>query len=223
MGARLEMMKRLLILSVLALSACGNMDKAATGSSKDLTKTLISLLRPNKALPPVMELNRAILAGITDPLIRIELGERPLIGYYYIALENGERVTWASTDRTNFTTQGGILIATRGLAGDLMQSDTSAIRAALRGGQAGAYRRHTYLGGDNKLVTEDYTCRITDNGTTTITVLERQHRVRHISESCQGAGHAFVNEYWHGQGVMWKSRQWTGPVNGMLQIERLIE
>lgn len=131
--------------------------------------------------------------------------------------------TWISSEDLSISTQNGILVASRGLGGDILGSDVRESREMiLRQGTGLAQRFHTFIDGENRAVTRSYICEIEPDGTQTITLNARQVRTKLVSEKCGNPDQQFSNTYWLDAttGHIVQSRQWAGAYIGMLALQQ---
>ena len=134
--------------------------------------------------------------------------------------EPGRIVNWRTRDDITITTRNGVLIATRGVGGDLMSASTL-VSGDRPGPVLSGPRTLQIRALDNKEVAIAMACEIRDLGPETIEIVEWRHSTRHIQEACSGSGGTVVNDYWVGNGLVWQSRQWAGPHIGYLKIRQL--
>lgn len=228
---RHRILRRLLAVTggavALALAGCGTPD--ATDKNvliRDIVSERIARGRDGKTKIPPPQITRAMLAGITDPFLAAELENGGFKATLFVTSRRGPVLVWKTLDDVTLSTRNDVLIATRGLPHDLISSDPAPIMTALTGAPADARRVLRFLTGDNKIAPQPYNCDITDRGPARIIVLERSHTTRHLVESCTpaqpGLGSDFVNEYWTGQGTIWRQRVWLGPELGHIRLDRLI-
>ncbi len=171
-----------------------------------------------------------IIGAGKDPLILIDLEENGQYASLNQVSKNREYGIFRSSDRKTLTFVDGLLVATRGLGDDMMASDLSDTRMLLESGISGAnksIRTHKWLGGESQVITVTYICQLEDFGIRSITSIHKQFRLRKYTETCKegtDGGVEFTNTYWQHPktGVIWKSRQWAGPVTGYIGIEVLI-
>ncbi len=133
-----------------------------------------------------------------------------------------EIIVWRSEDNVSLTLRGDVLIATRGIGGDLISSDIRQGRGiGPAQGQGG--RRMTFLSGDNHTAEMTFDCSVSDQGPRTITIVERAHRTRLLQERCSGPSGEILNQYWidPAAGLAWQTRQWAGPDVGYIRLRRL--
>lgn len=181
-------------------------------------------LAPEVERPP---LTRAALDTVEVAAIEVTLEESGIQAYLFEQLERrddapGRIVVWRTEDNVTLALRNGVLIATRGLGGDLLSSAVQV--AGTQPGPSGSGQKVMRIAArDNKAVPIRLACELTDLGPETIVIVERGHPARHLRETCEGAGGTVVNDYWTDarSGVVWQSRQWAGPTIGYIRIRQL--
>lgn len=168
-------------------------------------------------------------SGLTREMIEaqpVDLLRVSLVGFGVTSLygqigQNGDRITWGASDSSSVTTQGGILIATRGMGNDLLGADVSAVRQVLMRG--GSYQRSmSFLDGLGQLDRQIFDCTARLSRSETLTIFDSRYVTTIVEESCANDAHRFSNTYWRdSQGVIWQSRQWISPTAGYLGYQRL--
>lgn len=146
-------------------------------------------------------------------------------GTMIIAGRRAGVVTWRTTDFVNVSYRDGLLIATRGLPGDLMSADVSGTRAALTGGPVQDYPRFaTYLGPDDETLFRSFRCNMTNAGSDPVISFGRRFPATLMRETCFSTGLQVENRYWvaPGGGIR-RSFQWIGEELGYLETEQLFE
>lgn len=222
--------------ALLALAACGGGNEVAPLELQVLQagKARLQQLRASKpaALP---QLSRAFLDTVDQPYIEVTLERRDQTAYLLIADHRrddlpGELVTWRTGDNVTLTTRAGVLVATRGLGGNVMSGEVQVADGQPGPVSGGAHvlmvRAH-----DNKELRMALACDLEDLGPETIIIVERAHATRHLRQRCErvlqgeepGRGGVVVNDYWVDSkaGLIWQSRQWAGPGIGYLRMRRL--
>ncbi len=126
--------------------------------------------------------------------------------------------TWVSQDGASLTLNRGMLVATRGLGGDMLGSDVSEPLAIVLQRSPGRVTRfHTFLDGENRPVRRAYICDIEDRGPRELTFGAATLQTRLIGEDCASQDQTFLNLYWiDGTGQIVQSRQWAGDFAGIL-------
>ncbi len=218
------MILRVLSLAALAvLAACGS-DPGATAGFGLLRDGAARLA--GGAAPPAPQLSRAEIRAVGAPLQKLVIEETGLTGYLGVQGVRGDVVTWATTSRENVALKGGMLIQTRGLGADLMSADVPDIGQLLTG--TVVERRYFHLDGTNATVETAVTCTPRVIGAETVEIVGLAYTAARIDEACTGTGPegnlAFTNSFWvDSGGGLRQSRQWAGPVLGMLELSDLRE
>ena len=219
----------ILFFACLLLGACS----LGNSRSNDLGKELFAAAKatvtePQAAPAPnsAVQLSRAQLKGITEPLIRTKTEKTGQVSLLYIAQRNGNSQVWFAPDRVSFTIRSGLILQTKGLGNDLYATDAPAVLALLerRGGVGPSSRIVRRLDGANAQTVDVFDCILTDLGPETVSVLGLSFSTRHYVEACQNADASFSNDYWlDGKGILRSSRQWIGQEYGPIFMERLID
>jgi hypothetical protein len=219
------------ILVSMAVTACGNMneDPVLTEAVVPALRGFMSSaeaaqrLRPVGAFPGV---DPALIAGVTNPLMGVWIEPREALATMVVAARNGDVEVWRSADSGTMGLADGVLISTRGFVHDLHASDAASTRAALRNGQpADVDRLYVFLDTDYNRQEVRAVCHVAPMGQESLTVNSRRHAVIRFEESCRAGDESFTNIYWrdrHGP-IIWQSRQWFGPIGGVIYFQRLIE
>lgn len=178
-------------------------------------------------------LTRAVLDTVGKPALEATLERSGIFAYLFIEAERrddepGRVITWRTEDDITLSFRNGVLIATRGLGGDLM-STAVPLSGDRPGPASGGAREMRLRALDNKEAVLNLRCLLEDLGPETIEIVELRHSTRHLRETCEGpsarSGEALVvNDYWVDSraGLVWQSRQWAGPDIGYLRFRRLI-
>lgn len=158
------------------------------------------------------ELTAAAQPFLTAPLIRADLPARKARAVLRPVGQNGTVRTWQTVDRITLSFDDGILVASRGLGGDLMGADAASTRAALAGQGPGVYRRKLrYLTGDNHSTWLTAGCSMRASGL--------KSGLRRFEEICRAREHEFTNVFEiDSAGRVAKSRQWVSPTLGYVDI-----
>lgn len=170
---------------------------------------------------------RRQLDNIDQPVIEVRLERSAAFDFLYAEAERrdsgpGEIQVWRGSDAVTLATRNGVLIATRGLRGDILSSEVQ-VSGDTPGPSGGGARVQMIRGLDNKEQRLVLTCEVTDLGPEPVTIVERTHPTRHLRERCEGGGGEIVNDYWveSGRRTVWQSRQWAGPHIGYMRLRRL--
>ncbi|SDX01855.1 YjbF family lipoprotein [Celeribacter indicus] len=132
--------------------------------------------------------------------------------------------SWISGDGLSLGMREGMVIATRGLGGDMLAGEATATRAALRAGRGGVTERFaTLLDGEDHAVTLSFRCRVTPQGAAPVDLGRYTASTTFFHEDCRNGETAFRNLFWveRGTGRIVQSRQWISEGVGTLAL-RLI-
>lgn len=219
---------------VLALSACSSGDFGEGGTPLvEGFRVVRAAFHKGAAAGPAQGgganmpqgLTRAALAGVEGPLLLAQIEKTGAAATLKLARTNQGYQTFASPDKLTMTFKGGVLSASRGLAGDLLGGETDATLSALHARRAATYSKALrYIGGDRQIILSRLTCRMDVAGPEKIDVLEVSHETTHMAEVCTDSGGGQLrNDYWIGAGqVIWKSRQFLHPIMGYVTVQQLL-
>lgn len=181
---------------------------------------------PAAERPPVTRAVLNTLDGTFMEVTRLREDQTAFLYPSYTTRDSGpgEIVVWRTDSNETVTVRGGVLIATRGLGGDLLSTEVLLAGSGL-GPAAGGARIFQIFGGNNAQTTLTLACEVTDLGPETIEIIEVRHATRHLREQCQGSSGAITNDYWidAGRGLIWQSRQWAGPHVGYLRLRQVTD
>lgn len=217
------------LIAALLLAACSGGTDAPTLQLQviEAARAAISArTNPQAERAPV---TRAVLDTLDGTFMEVTRVREDKTAFLYPSYttrdsEPGEIVVWRTDGNETVTVRGGVLIATRGLGGDLLSTEVLLAGSGL-GPAAGGERLFQIFGGNNKQTTLAMACEVTDLGPETIEIIELRHATRHLREQCQGGGGAITNDYWidAGRGLIWQSRQWAGPRVGYLRLRQVTD
>ena len=205
----------LALAGAIALSACSSTGEKPETELSFLTTAIKSALatlkrRGHKSASPLKLLTRAQLANIKTRLMMAHVEKTGSWAALSLTARNRAYETYFSVDRKSVTLEYGILAETRGLAGDLMESDISGVVKALRGGPLSYSRSYAWLNGEDHLQKARFGCTMKIVGTEQIEIVQRSFKTRHLHEQCLGKSGQFANDYWLAGRETVKSRQWAG-------------
>lgn len=232
MGEVLAVMSRLLsralaVLSLpIALTACsvGN-DTESFGVALQeiiIEEARTRTVRQSEAASPAA-LTRAQIAAFEEPMLRAEVPSYRINSLLYLAEERPPLQIWLSGDNASLAFRSGMVIRSQNVGIDLYSVEAPRMIAVLEGreGPGPARRVHRALNGANEVVAIEFTCTISDLGSTKVTIVGLSYPTRHLREACSSPTENFVNDYWQQGRTMWKSRQWFGEQIGYVTLERL--
>lgn len=220
---------------LLTLAACSGGDEVASlelSLVKATGAVIAARTAPKVTRPP---LTRAALNTLDGSFLEVTLERRDQLAYLYVSAQRrdarpGRITVWRTEDNITLTMRGGVLIATRGLGGDILSSNVQ-LAGDAPGPARGGEKILDIRALDNKAVRLALTCDLADLGPETIVIVEQRHATRRLRETCRGGIAAdgtgtpgrVVNDYWvdTGAGLIWQSRQWAGPETGYLRLRRL--
>lgn len=209
----------LALIATLALGACSS-DKSTKQTFDQVRALIRSLNTPKVDLRA--QLTPEIVAQSDVPLLLLTLpkrdGAQALFGQEQT---NGANTSWRSDSGEGIVLQDGVLLATRGLGGDLIVADVTDVRAALLGRLNQAERVHRYLDGENHLIAEAYICDYTRSADSTDAYFRTVAATR-VDETCTGLRETFQNTYWlDASGRVLRASEWLGAAIGQAEREHL--
>ncbi len=217
--------------AALALAGCGN-DPARTGDLAvfaALGGQIAAQAGLRDDTPPAAAASPAELAAILPqlppgPVIRFEL---PSLGQSAIAFRagsNADTVTLTTVTGQTVTLRGGVIVATRGFAHDLMSTELDGMSARVAARQPGPGRRlNRYLDGLDAEVTLPLDCALASEGAETVTLATGARvATTRMRETCTSGALTFNNFYWvASDGTVVRARQWISREVGELHYDRL--
>mgnify|MGYP005847994247 CR=1 FL=1 len=220
-------MRRAALVLAILLAGCGNDQpkelRLARGIAASITGGRDARPAPvpeGAPLSAALGLTRAQIAAIGRPVLFAELRPQGRVAGLVADAGGADGTRWITQDGIALTERDGLVIATRGLPGDLMSADVAEIAAALRaGGAARAARVHRYLDDSNRIVTRAWRCRIVPEGREEVTLPGGRQQLRRFRERCVGAQVAFDNFYWMSDGRVWQSIQHLGPGERVVRMQ----
>ncbi len=195
----------------LLLAACGP-------GAKDPVSGLVDRLHGDR--PPAQ--TEEYLALDRAPAIAAVLEDRNAADVLHLKLRRDGVDLWLGSDGTTLRLRDGLLVATRGIGGDLMAADVSQTRALLQSRRDGTVHRfHSYLDGNEHVVTRSFVCDIEHGELFAFQIGAHNVELRHVREACNGMGISFTNHYWlePGSGRILRSRQFISVYAGMLALQ----
>ncbi len=223
-------MRKLAILSLLALGACGS------GEKDPIVQAALSEVggfwSHKAAAPstPPRAITRADIVNADVAAIEARLGSDPSPTLMYAAAENRGYVTYASALQQQVTLHGGAEITgTRGLGTDLLSAWSSApdpLVTPIPPSRWPARVQRVYeLPGDGpKGRVETYDCSFEPGVPAQMTILQIRYSGVQVSETCTGPSGRFENLHFvdTSTGTIWRSLQWVGPRMDLLDLQVLL-
>jgi len=231
MGEGLGMMKRWhlapALLAVLILGACsqGNQVTPLQLQVLQAGQQIIANKRSVKVERP--PLTRSTLDAVAGSYIEAVVERRDALAYLHVDSRRqdqqlGQITVWRTDDNITLTMRNGVLMATRGLGGDLLSAQVPVRSGTLGPAHGGAHVMYLRSGANHQRRLS-LVCELIDFGPETVSIVEQTHPTRHLQQRCSGGGGEVVNDYWvdSSAGLVWKSRQWAGPQIGYIRFRRL--
>ena len=215
------------LAALVLLAGCqGGVD--APSVQLQILETVEEGIRAKAAPPPPRPaLTRATLDRLDGAFLeatREQTGQTAILGVNLTRRDGspGRITVWRAEDAVTLATRNGVLIATRGLGGDVISTEVQVAGDSPGPARGGARVLHVQAL-DNQAVPVRLSCTLADLGPETLTIVERRHATRHLRETCSGDGGTVVNDYWTEGGLVRQSRQWAGPFIGYLKTRQLTE
>jgi hypothetical protein len=224
MGAFLAMIDRYLrhgaaIMAVLALTACGSLEQGSMAAQLGQGALRLAGQLPPPAAPAALA-SDADLRANPDRFMRVHVRATGQSDIMMMAGQNGTRTTWIDRNGISITTQGGVVVATRGLPRDLMGADVTQTLTALQFGGVQSQRRHDFLDDQDQISAKVLQCRIASDGPEQVTRGEQTRNATRYTERCTSDSLSFTNIYWiDRQDNILRSLQAVSPDAGYLQID----
>lgn len=222
---------RWVMASVLALgvAACGTINEDETDFGVFQSTWAQYRAGRNQEPPKPLVITQQLLDNTNEPVLLVfsEQIDRPSLLRQITRRSDtapGTVAVWRASDGAQVILRDGLLIGSRGIGGDLVQSDVSQVQSRLVSQTFGpATRVVSFLAGDNSLLTLTLPCTVSDMGTQAITLVEQPVNLRHIRETCTAEEGVITYDYWiePETRVIRKSRQWSGPIIGYYEITLL--
>lgn len=216
----------LLALAALSgLASCGN--DTAQAQRSEVLKQMVSgaLSGSRKATPPqvtVAQINQ-VLATKSGPLALVTVETRKASALVIQIGQNGRYRTYATEQRQTLTFRGGMITSTRGLGGDLMSSEETALLSLVsRKSNGAAPYTMRFLTGEGVTATLQYNCTVSPGGTAPVSLGAINTVARQMTADCTGSDGSFRNTYLvDGAGDIISTRQWLGAFTGYVAAQQL--
>jgi len=184
---------------------------------------------PEEAGPAKAPLTREQITRADVATIRARLLEDQTPTYLFAASDNGGYVTYSSGLRQNLTLRGSFITASRGLGFDLLSATSSRpdpLVTPIPPGQwpATVQRSYEFHAFAPQGRIETFQCRFELGAAREVVILQVRHAGVEISEHCQSPTRSFENLHLADPrtGFVWRSIQWLGPQQGMIDLEMVL-
>jgi len=175
---------------------------------------------------PAQPITRAAIDRADVAMIRIRLVGEESGAFMVAASDNGGYVTFASTLRQTVTLRGSKVTGTRGLGYDLLSATSSQPDPLVRPIAPGQWparvtRSYELPAPAPRGTILTFDCRYEIGAASEIVIVEERHRGVEISEYCSGPTGNFENLHFADlrTGFVWRSIQWLGPQQGLLDLQ----
>ena len=212
-----------IFISLVILIGCSSTDieRSDPAILLDLLKTSIF----QKKVSPIdvrQLITREIVEEAGDPILFVELKDGKNATLSLFPWENVLPV-WLGVDGSTVTAKNGVLISTRGMGDDLMQSEYEKTFWGMSNPGKQYRKIYTYLMEDNQLVSKYFDCSF-DLGKkfSIISVFDKEFSVSMRVETCMGQNTNFKNNYWiENSGTVRRSTQFHSNEIGQVLLEVL--
>ena len=222
-------MRRALPALMLLIAACTNEGvNPIVGAAINEVNPLRGAVEtpPAQAAQPV---TRAALERADVATIRIRLVGEETGAFMFAASDNGGYVTFSSSLRQSVTMRGARVTATRGLGHDLLSLTSSQPDPLMRPIPPGQWpsrvtRSYEFPAWAPRGRIESFEGRFEFGAASEIVIIEQRHQGVEITEYCSGPTGEFENLYFADlrTGFVWRSIQWLGPQQGLLDTQVVI-
>jgi Group 4 capsule polysaccharide lipoprotein gfcB, YjbF len=175
---------------------------------------------------PAQPVTRAAIARSGVATIRARLVKEKSPTYLFAAANNGGYITYASSLRQTLTLNGSWITGSRGLGWDLLSATSSQPDPLTRPIPPGRWpsvvkRSYEFPASAPQGTIETFECRYEPGAVKDQVILEVRHRGVEISETCTGPSGSFENLHFAdiSTGFVWRSLQWLGPRQGLIDLE----
>ena len=205
------------------------------GCSSNGTSPVVGAIRdavfggPREAPPPAPSA-QAAAAALPDEVAAIRV-EVPSVGLTEIAIaisKSGDRVTYLGTNNRSMVIRGGLVSSTHGFGYDMapvaVAADDPIVRPRpVADWPARITRQYQTVGTGPTGVVTTVTCSYSSLGAQQVDLPAAPASLVRMQEACEGDGQRFRNLYdvEPGTGRIWQSGQWTGPLQGAMEIQVL--
>ena len=191
----------------------------ACGTASENVDPFMLALTALQGQPEVISPRFAELAQAEAPALQVSFVELDTSTVFLLERRDGAFSYWLSVEGAQIVLQSGLLHSTRGLGEGLLASDLSEPLALVAAEQSGLVDRfHTYLIGDDRAETRTYRCRIDNEGSQEVALLDGLATTILMKENCRSLDQEFSNFYWVAPSSreIVLSRQWAGPELGQI-------
>lgn len=202
---------------------------APSVGSQIVAASKLAIAGLNAEKPPKTIVSPEVLAKIEVPVLQInpeETGGSDFLTRSVTRRDSnrGTIAVWNSSDKAQVILRNGVLVATRGIGGDIIAANANlTIRALGTGENLSGTRRYTFSDGDVTTTELVFRCDIQNLGPGRINIANQSFGARHMRENCTGVTRKdlrIINDYWvqPASGVVRQSRQWVSEDSGYFEF-----
>lgn len=189
----------------------------------------IKAKRANKGPQPVVQITPKQLANTKVAALQVNPEQRGGSDFLRLVTRRtdehpGTVSVWRATDGALLHLRGGVLVGSRGIGTDIISSDATQTIAAIAQARSGqGQRRYFVSNGDYRDTEVVLNCDIDNLGRDVTQIVNLTFDTVHLRETCSGGAKnrvRIVNDYWvqPSNGIVRRSRQWTGPLSGYFEL-----
>ncbi len=213
-------MKIAFLITSFFLFSCTS-DEIKKNQSKEFSSIYKNLLK-SKKLEEIQENSLARtkkdstwLSRFNQPIVMIS-SENEKVQATLVALgNNGEKLTWVSSDGISLSYHNGILIATRGFSQDLISLNHPKLKKPFKHINKSYFKTHRFLDSTNQYEDITFTCMLKKKPTVSLSILNYKVSTDKVIERCDSNFQSYNNIYYllAGTDIVLKSKQWISPAN----------
>lgn len=207
------------VLLLAGLAACG--EQGASGLLSRATQLVVGQMTDEPPAPrPAASVSEEEILGNPGKYVRVNIRNFGIWDTLVAAGSNGTRTTWIGGTGASVTTEGGIVVATRGLPRDLMGAEATQTAVAIQEGGGTYIRVHDFLTDQDQSLQFALTCTLEGKGADEVNRLGQSLPAQRFEEVCRSENLTLTNVYWADRsGKIIRSLQAVSPDAGYLQID----
>lgn len=218
-------MRRSLLAALgFALAGCSN------GGVNPIASAVVQEVLPGgrapAEAPAAAPVTREAITRSDVATLRARLVGDPTPTYLFAASDNGGYVTYASGIRQTLTLRGSWITGSRGLGWDLLSALSSRPDPLVQPIPPAQWpevvqRSYEFPAFAPQGRIAAFECRFEFGAVEDFVILEVPHRGVLVTEICRGDAGSFENLHFAdvGTGFVWRSLQWLGPQQGLIDLE----
>lgn len=214
----------LALTAALALVSCGTANQDTSAFMRQLPKAIFA--KKTQPKPLTTQQIAQALGATTSSVFLVEIESSKSQTLLQDIQRNGPFQTYGNAARQVIVLRGGLLVSTRGLAGDLMSSDEIQLLHRIQTRSEGRVSYDLrFLTPEDVTLVRRYSCYTTTGATVPVTAGLVQTSGQVVTAKCtaaDGVSSDFTNTYVVGaDGYVFSGRQWAGPDLGYLVTQVL--